>query len=265
MDKCDPELKHLGFVVLCFVSPVCTAFTTSLVFLLTRFAIHIEMENCSRELKQLQFVRTITIKAVVCLSILYEYAKQSSGPLKSTVGTVERALTTVVGPVYEKFKDVPGDVLVFLDNKVDETTKKFDKNVPPLAKKVVSQSLSMVYKALQLAENLVQQAQVGGPNAAIHYAGALYKQSVLCQLAKLWYGINQIPLLHIVAQMALPTAAYLSEKYNRTIEDMITKGYTGFHHLPLFPIDEMAKAYKQVEPAKGDAATTYAVCETDMD
>lgn len=76
------------------------------------------MENCDRELKHLEFVRMIAIKAVVCLSILYEYAKQSSGPLKSTVGTVERAVTTVVGPVYEKFKDVPGDVLVFLDNKV---------------------------------------------------------------------------------------------------------------------------------------------------
>lgn len=123
----------------------------------------------------------------------------------------------------------------------------------------------MVYKASQLAENLVQQAQVGGPNAAIHYAGALYKQLVLCQLANLWYGINQIPLLHIVAQKAVPTAACLLEKYNRTIEDVITKGYTGFHHLPLVPIDEMAKAYEQVEAAKGDAATTYAVRETDMD
>lgn len=123
----------------------------------------------------------------------------------------------------------------------------------------------MVYKASQLAENLVQQAQVGGPNAVIHYAGALYKQLVLCQLANLWYGINQIPLLHIVAQKAVPTAACLLEKYNRTIEDVITKGYTGFHHLPLVPIDEMAKAYEQVEAAKGDAATTYAVRETDMD
>lgn len=76
------------------------------------------METSEGKLKHLGFVRVFTVNAVVLISNLYEYAKQNSGPLKSTVGTVENAVTTVVRPVYEKIKDVPDDVLVFLDKKV---------------------------------------------------------------------------------------------------------------------------------------------------
>jgi len=52
------------------------------------------------------------------MSSLYDYAKQNSGPLRSAVGTVEGTVTTVLGPVYNKFKPLPQDLLVFFDNKV---------------------------------------------------------------------------------------------------------------------------------------------------
>lgn len=63
-------------------------------------------------------MRVAAIQALVCVSYLYDYAKQNSGPLRSTVGTAEGAVTTVVGPVYEKFKDVPDQLLTFVDKKV---------------------------------------------------------------------------------------------------------------------------------------------------
>lgn len=63
-------------------------------------------------------MRVAAIQALVCVSNLYDYAKQNLGPLRSTVGTVEGAVTTVVGPVYEKFKDVPDQLLAFVDKKV---------------------------------------------------------------------------------------------------------------------------------------------------
>lgn len=63
-------------------------------------------------------MRVAAIHALVCASNLYEYAKQNSGPLRSTVGTAEGAVTTVVGPVYQKLKGVPDDLLSFLDRKV---------------------------------------------------------------------------------------------------------------------------------------------------
>ncbi|KAH7833605.1 hypothetical protein Vadar_008045 [Vaccinium darrowii] len=131
------------------------------------------------ELKRLGFVRIYAIKTLVCVSNLYEYAKHNSGSLKSAVGTVENAVAAVVGPVYENFKGVPDDLLVFLDAKVPQ----------------------------------------------------------LCE----------------VAQMAAPTMAHWSEKYNKTVEDLSAKGYTFFSVFPYIPIDGLAKAYKKIEAEKGPA------------
>jgi len=41
-----------------------------------------------------------------------------SGPLKPGVETVEGTVRSVVGPVYDKFHDVPIEVLKFVDRKV---------------------------------------------------------------------------------------------------------------------------------------------------
>jgi len=87
-----------------------------------------ETETKNQELKHLGFVRIAAIRALVCVSNLYNYGKRNSGPLKSTVSTVEGTVTAVVSPVYEKFKTVPDHLLVFLDHKVDE--HKFDKHAP---------------------------------------------------------------------------------------------------------------------------------------
>lgn len=63
-------------------------------------------------------MRILTINAVVLVSNIYDHAKHNSGSLKSTVDKVETAVSTVVGPVYHIFEDVPSHLLVFLDNKV---------------------------------------------------------------------------------------------------------------------------------------------------
>lgn len=76
------------------------------------------MERSDVQLKRLGFVRVLAINAAVVVTSLYGYAKENSGPLKSTVGKVENAVTAVVGPVFERFKGLPGDILVFLDKKV---------------------------------------------------------------------------------------------------------------------------------------------------
>lgn len=77
-----------------------------------------ETDRENQHLKHLGFVRMAAIHTLVCASNLYDYAKENSGTLRSTVGSVEGAVTTVVGPVYEKLKGVPDDLLVFLDKKV---------------------------------------------------------------------------------------------------------------------------------------------------
>nr|GMD98032.1 REF/SRPP-like protein At1g67360 [Ipomoea batatas] len=207
------------------------------------------MEKSEGKLMHLGFVRVVTVNAVVIISNLYEYAKQNSGPLKSTVGTVENAVTTVVRPVYDKFKDVPDDVLVFLDRKVDEAIEKFDEHAPPMAKKLVSQAHIVVQKASHVAQDLIQEAKVAGPRAAIYHAGTMSKQFGVSQFAVLWFHINLSPALHSIAEIATPTAAHWSEKYNELVKAMKAKGYDIFYYVPLVPVEEISKAYKQVEAA----------------
>ena len=82
--------------------------------------LEVTVESKNKDLKHLGFVRIAAIQTFVIVSNLYEYAKQNSGPLRSVVGTVENTVTTILGPVCNKFKDVPDDVLVFVDKKVKQ-------------------------------------------------------------------------------------------------------------------------------------------------
>ncbi|XP_050206592.1 REF/SRPP-like protein At1g67360 [Mercurialis annua] len=198
-----------------------------------------------KELKHLGLVRMAALQSLIYVSNFYDYAKKNSGPLRSTVGTVERAVTSVVSPVYNKFKDLPDDLLVFADKKVDEGADKFDKHAPPLAKQVAGQVHSLIQITVQKVQEFVNEARVGGPCAAVHYAAKEYKHFALTQSVNIWIKLNQFPIIHTVADMAVPTAAHWSEKYNHTLKVMTQKGFPIVGHLPLVPVDEISKAFKQ--------------------
>ncbi|XVE92132.1 hypothetical protein REPUB_Repub01dG0070700 [Reevesia pubescens] len=200
----------------------------------------VEFENKKQDLKHLGFVRVAAIHTLFSVSNLCNYAKKNSGPLRSTVGTVEGAVTTVVAPVYEKFKDAPDHLLGFLDNKVDE-------HAPAAVKQVVSQAQDLVHKAAQKTQKLVDEARSNGRRGALHYAAAEFKKFVLVNSAKLWVKLNQNSAFHLVAEIVVPTAANLSELYNCLVKDMSGKGYPVFGYLPLIPVDELGKAVKQAE------------------
>ncbi|XP_073140805.1 REF/SRPP-like protein At1g67360 [Henckelia pumila] len=232
-------------------------------------SVQVESERSTDvQLKHLGFVRIVAIKTVVVLSNVYGYAKRNSGPLKSAVGTVENAVTAVVTPVYERFKGVPVDLLVFADEKVDVAVHKFDECAPPTAKKVVSKGQLIVLKASQIAQDLVKEAQVSGPLAAVSHAGTLSKHFAVSQLAVVWYKVNQYPALHGVSEKTVATAAHWSEKYNKLVEDKAAKGNNLFNYVPLVPVDELARAYKQVEAAankKTDASSSSSGSDSDKE
>ncbi|KAK4488759.1 hypothetical protein RD792_004544 [Penstemon davidsonii] len=225
----------------------------------------VEVERSDLQLKHLGFVRILTINAVVLASNLYYYAKQNSGPLKSTVGTVENAVTSVVGPVYEKVKGLPVDLLVFLDNKVDEATHKFDESAPPSLKNAVSKAKLVAKRASDIAQDLFSEAKVSGPVAVIFHIGTISKHVAVSQLAVVWYKVNQYPTLHSVSDIAIPTAAHLSEKYNKLVKDLSAKGYSFFNYVPLVPVEELGKAYKQVEAAASKKEDTDSSSGSDSD
>ncbi|XP_057811150.1 REF/SRPP-like protein At1g67360 [Salvia miltiorrhiza] len=221
----------------------------------------VEVERSDVQLKRLGFVRGLAINAAVLVTALYGYAKENSGPLKSTVGKVENAVTAVVGPVFERFKGVPGDFLVFLDRKVDEASLKFEECAPPTAKGVAIKAQAIAKEASRLLQELVEEAKAEGPIAAISHAGRISKDVAVSGLAVAWYKANQFPALHGVLEIAVPTATHWSEKYNSLVKDLAGKGYTVFCYAPLVPVEEMEKAYKQVEAAankKTDASSSSA-------
>ncbi|OIW20753.1 hypothetical protein TanjilG_21818 [Lupinus angustifolius] len=208
------------------------------------------------ELKHLGFVKTVVIQAFLCVSNLYQFAKHNSGSLRSVVGTVEDTVTNVLGSVYDKIKYVPLHLLVFVDNKVDEATHKFNEHTPPLIKQVANQAKVLVHEVSNKAENVVNEAQSGGLRKAASYVAIESKQFVLIGSVKLWAGFNHYPPFHAVAKIAVPTAARWSEKYNHVVKGIVGKGYSISGYLPLIPIDEIAKAFKQGETKVNEDDTT---------
>jgi len=217
-----------------------------------------EKNNKEVGLKHLGFVRIAAIHALVCVSSLYEYAKQNSGPLKPAVGKVEGAVTAVVTPVFNKLKDVPDTLLVFLDHKVGEVSYKLDKDAPPMAKKVASTASVLIHKATEKTQGFVKEARTGGPKAAFVYAANEYKCLVVTCSVKVWAKLNQYKPIHAVGDKALPVVAHYSTVYNDLVTDMSQMGYPVVGYLPLVPVDDIVKAYAKEDAAaskKGDAAT----------
>lgn len=135
---------------------------------------------------------------------------------------------------------------------VDKASHKFDEHAPPLAKKIACRAHGLIKITSEKVQRLVHEAQTGGPRAALHYASAETKQLLLSRGVFVWVKLNDIPPLHRAAELAIPTAAHWSKKYNHTVEEMSRKGCAVFGYLPLVPVDEIAKALKQEEKKEGE-------------
>lgn len=88
-----------------------------MIFLVSFFMLQ-KAESEEARLKYLEFVQVAVLHAVLYSSKVYGYAKEYSGPLRPGVETIEDTLKTVVGPAYDKFHDVPVEVLKFVDRRV---------------------------------------------------------------------------------------------------------------------------------------------------
>ncbi|CAA0833159.1 REF/SRPP-like protein [Striga hermonthica] len=136
-------------------------------------------------------------------------------------------------------------------SQVDEVANKFNECAPQSAKNLVSKAQSIMKKASELAHELTAEARVKGPLAAISHAGTISKQVAVNQLVVVWYKANKHPIMHGLFEMAIPTAAHWSEKYNKLVKNLSKKGFTFMGYVPLVPVEEISVAYKQVEAAEG--------------
>ncbi|KAL9393094.1 hypothetical protein Peur_012379 [Populus x canadensis] len=223
----------------------------------------LDKEEEERRLKYLQFVQVAAVHAVLTFTNLYIYAKDKAGPLKPGVETVEGTVKSVVGPVYDKFREVPIEVLKFVDRKVDESVTNMDNHVPPLVKQVSSRALLAAQNAPVAARAVASEVQRAGvKETASELAKSVYskyeptakelysKYEPKAEQAAVsaWRKLNQLPLFPQVAQVVVPTAAFCSEKYNQTILSTAEKGYKVSLYLPLVPTEKIAKVFSNEVP-----------------
>jgi hypothetical protein len=193
-----------------------------------------ESEEVER-LKYLEFVQVAALQAVLIAAKLYDYAKDNSGPLKPGVQTVEGTVKTIVGPVYNKFHDVPIELLKFVDHKVDESVNKV-----PLLKQVASdvKTAGVVETASGLAKTVYIKCEPAAKELYTKYEPVAEEYAVSA-----WRSLNKLPLFPQVAQTVIPVAALCSEKYNQTVQSQAEKGSKVASYLPLVPTDRIAKVF----------------------
>ncbi|KAF8394570.1 hypothetical protein HHK36_020783 [Tetracentron sinense] len=228
-----------------------------------------DQDNNEQRLKYLDFVQVTALYVVFCFSSIYDYAKENSGRLKPSVQTVEGAAKTVIGPVYEKFHHVPFDFLKFVDSKVSE----LERHMPSLLKQASDQALSAAQKAPDVAQAVASEVQRAGVVAKTVYTKyeptakemyAMYEpvakemyskyEPVAEQYAvSAWRSLNRFPLFPQVAEVVVPTAARLSQKYNQAVCYTAERGYTVSSYLPLVPTERIAKVFGD-EKAEGETA-----------
>lgn len=212
-----------------------------------------------KKLKYLDFVQVAVIYVVVCFTSLYEYAKENSGPLKPGVQTVEGTVKTVIGPVYEKFHDVPFELLKFVDRKVDDSINEVDRHVPSLLKEASRQAFTAAQKAPEVARAVASEVHRAGvvdtakditmtvytmyePTAKELYSK--YEPVAERYAVLAWVSLNRLPLFPQVAQILVPTAAYWSDKYNQAVVYTAKRGYTVSAYLPLVPTERIGKVFQ---------------------
>ncbi|KAH0766689.1 hypothetical protein KY285_002560 [Solanum tuberosum] len=207
-----------------------------------------EMAQIEEEkLKYLEFLQVAMIHAALCVVKVYGYAKENSGPLKPGVQTVEGTVKTVVGPVYDKFHDVPVEVLKFVDRKVDQSVRQIETHVPPMVKQAPAaarsvaadvKSAGVMGAASGLAKTVYAKYE---PTAKGLYTK--YEPMAEHYAASAWFSLNRFPIVPKVTQAVVPTAAYYSEKYNVMVQQTAEKGYKVASYLPLVPTEKIAKVF----------------------
>ncbi|KDP28138.1 hypothetical protein JCGZ_13909 [Jatropha curcas] len=207
------------------------------------------VQDNDTKLKYLDFIRVAAIYLIVCFSTIYEYAKENSGPLKPGVQAVEGTVKTVIGPVYDMFRDVPFELLRFVDHKVTNTLSELDRYVPSPVKQASSQARSMASEVQRagvvdatrsIVKIMYSQYELTAKELYCKYEPVAEHYAVLA-----WRSLNRLPLFPQAAQIVVPTAAYWSEKYNQAVCHTANRGYTAATYLPLIPVDRITKLFDE--------------------
>ncbi|KAJ8492096.1 hypothetical protein OPV22_013817 [Ensete ventricosum] len=211
---------------------------------------HAQAEEISREgegLKYLNFVRLAAMQALVCLAMLYQFAKANSGLLKPGVYVTEVTAKAVIGPVCKRFRDASFEFLKFLDRKTDESLTAVYRYVVALLKSASAQAYKATQKAPDVARSLAGEVWRAGAMATA--SGVAKEVYVRCEPAAeryaiaAWRSLNRLPLFPQVALVLVHTAAYWAAKYNSEVGTAAERGYAVAEYLPTVPIERIANVF----------------------
>ncbi|KAL0916361.1 hypothetical protein M5K25_013865 [Dendrobium thyrsiflorum] len=195
-----------------------------------------EVKGEVEKLQYLEIVHLAAIRAVLCVTNLYLYAKENSGPLRNGVESVEGTVKTVVGPVYDRYHAFPFEFLKLADHKVGASVQELERHVPEGVKKAPEMARSVVGE--------VQRAGVVATAAGLAKAACFRAEPAAERLAaSAWRSLNRLPVFPHVASAVVPAAAGLSERYNRAVSCAAEKGYAVSAYLPLVPTERIAQVF----------------------
>ncbi|RZC47464.1 hypothetical protein C5167_040395 [Papaver somniferum] len=197
--------------------------------------------SAKENLKYLAFIHIATVQAVVLLSKIYKFAKENSGPLKPGVKSVEGTVQTVVAPVYHQFKDIPYNVLKFVDKMVDESmlpsvVKEVSREAQTIGSEV--QHSGLVETARAFAMNAYAKVEPSAKEAYDKYNPIAEKYAVVT-----WRQLNKLPLFPTVAKIMLPAASMLADTYNGAVSNATERKLPASSFLPLIPKERIAKVF----------------------
>ncbi|KAL7172158.1 hypothetical protein ACSBR2_031785 [Camellia fascicularis] len=194
------------------------------------------VQDDEKRLKYLDFVQVVAI-----------YVIENSGSLKSGVQTVDGTVKTVIGPVYEKFHDIPFELLKLIDRKTLSAAHKAPEVVRAVASKV--QRTGVVDTTVNITKAVYTKYNPTAKELYVKYepVGEQYAVSA-------WQSMNWLPLFPQVAGIVVSLAAYWTDKYNQAVCYTAKKGFMVTVYMPLVPIDRIAKVFEEAE--HGPTAST---------
>ncbi|KAG6558132.1 hypothetical protein Mapa_000313 [Marchantia paleacea] len=191
-------------------------------------------------LKYLGFVQVAVIRVIAYVTTLYESAKDSSGPLKPGVDSVEGTVKTVVGPVYQKIEGKPLELLRFVDGKVDDIFHLLDDVLPELVKEKSYEVVDVAKNAPDFARSVLSEVQKRG---VINTAKGLFDQYEPIAEAygiKAWKTALGLPLV----PQAVGVVRSVGVKANHVIINLKDSQLPLASYLPLLPLNYFDKLTK---------------------
>lgn len=132
---------------------------------------------------------------------------------------------------------------------VDQSLGELDRHVPSLVRQASSQARAaacevqrsgVVDAAKNVTKTVYTRYEPTAKELYYRYEPVAERYAVLA-----WRLLNRLPLFPQVAQVAVPSAAFWSEKYNQVVGCTAERGYTVASYLPLIPTEKIAKVFDE--------------------